>query len=111
MPKLNADEVAEFQAAIRHMHECDARYVEPVDVHEKVQEGQPLAGQTVWEGTVQVFALTGHPKAKRAYAWRFFNEDSQRWNYVAVLHTGPVDSPTKAVQGYIVSEYRKGTFG
>jgi hypothetical protein len=25
-------------------------------------------GQTVWEGTVHVFDLEGHPKATRAYA-------------------------------------------
>jgi len=109
--KLKPTEVAEFKDAIRHMHGCEAKYVESVEVHEKVPEGQPLAGQTVWIGTVHVFKLTGHATAKTAYAWRYFNEDSQRWNYVAALHAGPVDSPVRAVQGYIVTEYRKGNLG
>jgi hypothetical protein len=109
--KLKPAEVKEFQDAIRHMHGCESKYVKAVDVHEKVPEGQPLAGQSVWEGTVHEFKLVRHPKAATCYAWRYFNEDSGRWNYVAVLHDGPVDSPTRAVQGYIVTAYRKGDLG
>lgn len=52
-----------LREAIRHMHDCDAVFVEWVvahDVHE---------GQVAWEREVGVFSLVGHPKASRAYAW------------------------------------------
>jgi hypothetical protein len=26
-------------------------------------------GQVMWEGTVEIFNLAGHPKSKRAYGW------------------------------------------
>ena len=29
--------------------------------------------KTVWEGVVESFAITGHPKAKRCYAWSFLD--------------------------------------
>lgn len=109
--KLTPDEIAEFQEAIRNMHGCDSKYVESVEVHEKMPESTPLAGQTVWQGTVHVFKVTGHPKAKRCYAWRFFNEDSRKWRYVAVLHDAGIVSPVTAVQAYIVTEYQRGNLG
>jgi hypothetical protein len=67
--KPKAEEIEDFRGAIRNMHGCDSAYVRAEDVHEKVPEGQPLAGKTVWEGTVYEFALKGHPKAKTCYAW------------------------------------------
>jgi hypothetical protein len=32
-------------------------------------------GKTAWQGTVEVFDLIGHPKAKRAYAWTYRDGD------------------------------------
>lgn len=32
-------------------------------------------GQTVWDGIVEVFDLTGHPKANRIYAWSHDTDD------------------------------------
>jgi hypothetical protein len=49
--------------AIRHLHGCEATWVESLDVHEKSGD------ETVWEGDVQVFDVKGHPKATRVYAW------------------------------------------
>jgi hypothetical protein len=48
---------------ISQLHNCGATYVKTVSVHEV------LRGETVWQGDVEMFDLTGHPKAKRAYAW------------------------------------------
>ncbi len=45
-----------------------------------------------------VFALHGHPTAKRCYAWEV---DGQ---VTAVLHTEPVDSPVKAVRASILAD-------
>jgi hypothetical protein len=64
-------------------------------------------GKTVWRGDVEVFDLTGHPKAKRAYAWSHLegpNDQSER--FVAVLEIPPVESAEKAVQVQIVKDVR-----
>lgn len=63
------------------------------------------AGETVWEGVVEVFDLSGHPTAKRAYAWAH-EADSGGRRYVAVLHAPPIVSPVTAVRGAIVADYR-----
>lgn len=65
-------------------------------------------GETVWEGTVEVFRLTGHPSMRRVFAW------VHRWGgrvedtrYVTMLEVGPVDSPNKAVELYMESGGRE----
>lgn len=62
-------------------------------------------GQTVWQGDVEVFDLTGHSKARRAYAWSHLagaKDDKER--FVAVLEIPPVDSAQKAVQVQVVKD-------
>jgi hypothetical protein len=44
-----------LQEAIQNMHGCDSTWVEAVPVRET------FLSETVWEGTVQVFDLIGHP--------------------------------------------------
>jgi len=83
--------------AIRHMHGCEATFVESVPVREAFQ------GATVWDGEVQVFDLRGHPTAKRAYAWSHATEGVKR-RFYAVLHAPPVDSPLAAVRASIVAD-------
>ena len=66
-------------------------------------------GETVWEGDVEVFDLTGHPKAKRCYAWSHVDgadDDDER--FVAVLEIPPVESPVTAVRLQIVADAKKG---
>lgn len=83
--------------AIRHLHGCEATFVESVPVRETFQ------GATVWEGEVQVFDLTGHPTASRCYAWSHATEGAKR-RYVAVLHVPPVDDPRMAVRASVVAD-------
>jgi len=59
----------------------------------------------VWEGVVESFALTGHPKAKRCYAWSY--QDNGETQYVNVLEIPPVVSAKTAVQAAIVSGAQK----
>ncbi|MDO8751873.1 MAG: hypothetical protein Q7K03_12150 [Dehalococcoidia bacterium] len=87
----------QLKEAIRNLHGCDSTWIESAPVKETFQ------GQTVWEGTVQVFDLIGHPTAKRCYAWSHATKGTKR-RFVAVLHQGPVDSPEKAVRAAIVQE-------
>lgn len=57
------DYLARLQVAVEHLHNCGAHYLRTEPVHEVFH------GQTVWKGDVEVFGLTNHSKAKRAYAW------------------------------------------
>jgi hypothetical protein len=63
---------------------------------------ETVGGQTVWDGTVEVFDLQGHPKAKRAYAWAHeTDEPTQLRRYVTVLHISGVTSAVIAVKAAI----------
>jgi hypothetical protein len=81
--------------AIRHMHGCEATWLESVPVTEAFQ------GKVVWAGEVQVFRVD-HPKAQTAYAWSYATEGTKR-RFMAVLGIPPVDSPIKAVRAAIAS--------
>lgn len=85
--------------AIKHMHGCDATWIESVPVRETFE------GAVVWEGEVQVFDLTGHPMAKRAYAWSHATTGQKR-RFFAILAIPPVASPRDAVNAVIVAASR-----
>ena len=91
-------EITELKDAIRATHGCESLHVESIPVKEVFE------GQTAWEGTVEVFDLVGHPKAKRAYAWR--HRDGDQNKTFAVLEIPPVDSPESAVKVAIASKAR-----
>jgi hypothetical protein len=55
------------------------------------------ASQMEWEGLVHVFALSGHPRAYKAYAWSVGIEGSDKRRYFAVLHSGRITCPQDAV--------------
>ena len=87
---------------IDHLHGCSSTWIESVPVHEMFK------GQTVWNGTVEVFAITGHPKAKRAYGWHHREgPDDLGERFVTVLEIPPVDSPQTAVKVAAAKEIRK----
>ena len=92
--------VEALKGAIRNLHGCDATWVESVPVKEEFE------GQTVWEGTVQVFDLIRHPAATRCYVWSHAVGESGKRRFVAVLHQGPIDSPQAAVRAAIIQELR-----
>jgi hypothetical protein len=85
-----------LQDAIRHMHGCESTWVESVPVTEQFN------GETVWDGEVQVFELTGHATTKRAYAWSHATEGERR-RFFAVLQLGPVTDAITAVRASIAA--------
>jgi hypothetical protein len=89
-------EITKLKDAIRASHGCESLHVESVPVKEVFE------GQTTWQGTVEVFDLIGHPKAKRAYAWSY--RDGNQNKTMAVLEIPPVDSPESAVKVAIGAE-------
>lgn len=98
----NKEYIERLQLTIAHLHGCDATHVESVPVHEVFR------GQTVWLGIVEVFALSGHPQAKKAYAWSHrAGKDDQGERIVTVLEIPPVESPVTAVRASIVSDGKK----
>ena len=94
--------LARIQVAVSQLHNCGATHLKTVAVREIFR------GQTVWDGEVEVFELTGHPQASRAYAWSHRegeNEESER--FVAVLEIPPVVSALSAVRASIMAEAKK----
>jgi hypothetical protein len=93
------DYLDRLQVAIQHLHNCGAVYHETVPVHEVFN------GKTVWQGDVEVFDLTGHPKAERCYAWSHLDKaDDSEERFVAVLEIPPVVSAETAVRASIVAD-------
>jgi hypothetical protein len=87
----------ELKRAVESQHGGTATLAQSVPVHEK------HGGETVWQGTVHIFDLAGHPKAKRAYAWSYELPDGRR-RFFAVLHVPPITGPVEAVRAAIVAE-------
>jgi len=94
-----SNRIENLRTAIETMHGCKAAHERSVMVVETFKK------QTVWEGVVESFALTGHPKAKRCYAWSY--QDKREMQYVNVLEIPPVVSPQTAVRAAIVSGSQK----
>lgn len=82
--------------AIKNMHGVESTWIESAPVVEKFN------GKIVWAGEVQVFELSGHPKAKRCYAWSHATEGRRR-RFIAVLGVSPVNGPVDAVRAAIAS--------
>ena len=92
----------ELKAAVEAQHGGIATLTQIVPVHETFN------GQVVWDGTVHVFDLDGHPTATRAYAWSSPIEGSDRRRFYAVLHLGGIRSPLDAVRAAILAEAKRG---
>jgi hypothetical protein len=96
--------IQELRDIIRRLHGVEAKHIASVPVKEEFQ------GHTVWEGTVEVFDLEGHPTAHKAYAWSHDTDDpANPRRHVTVLHAHPVKSAHDAVRAFIVQESRIGT--
>ena len=96
------DYISQLQVAIQHLHNCAAHYIETTPVLEEFQ------GQTVWDGEVEVFALHGHPQAKRCYAWSHLQgQADEHKRFVTVLELPPVESPITAVRASIMADRQK----
>jgi hypothetical protein len=94
-----SERIENLRTAIETMHKCKATHERSNVVVERFKK------QTVWEGVVESFALIGHPKAKRCFAWSY--QDKGETQYVTALEIPPVVSPKTAVQAAIVSGNQK----
>jgi len=97
------DYLARLQVTVSQLHNCGAVWRESVHVHEVFR------GETLLDGDIEVFDLTGHPKAKRCYGWSHPDgADNKTERFVTVLEIPPVDSPQTAVKMSIYSDIKKG---
>lgn len=62
---------------------------------------ETFSGQTIWEGEVEIFWLTGHPTVKRCFAWLQHEANEDR--VVTVLEIPPVIGPATAVRNALTS--------
>jgi hypothetical protein len=101
-PNVN-DYQKEVKWAIQQTHGGDALWVESVLVKEVFR------GETAWDGLVEVYTLSGHPKANKCFAWGVRRNDDKGWDVTAVLAIPPVTTPQTAVQAAIVAHARQAT--
>ena len=94
------NDVERLRRAIRDLHGLEATHVRSEDVREIFR------GRVAWEGTVEVFTVTGYPRATMAYAWSFEN-NAGNLEHVAVLGVPPVSSAQDAVRAAIAAEMRE----
>lgn len=93
--------IEELTQAVERQHGGSATPLQAVHVKEAFR------GQTLWEGDVQVFQISDHPKTNRAYAWSAPIKGSTKRRIYAVLRIAPIDSPQAAVRAAIAAESRK----
>lgn len=94
--------IQELRDVIQDLHGAKASYLESVPVTEMFK------GRMVWDGIVEVFLLTGHPKADRVYTWVHATDDPAKpRRHVTVLRIPPVASPQTAVKAAIVQEFKE----
>jgi hypothetical protein len=93
------ERIQRLQLAIEHLHNCRAKHVE-TDFAEESFEGKP-----VWVGEVEVFDLTGHPKAGKCYAWSYQDDSGEK--IATVLGIRPVRTALDAVRAHIVGEVKR----
>jgi hypothetical protein len=90
------ERIENLRQAVETMHKCKALHVESKPVIELFE------GKVAWDGVVEAFELTGHPHAKRCYAWSYMDKGEPQ--YVTVLEIPPVDSAETAVKIAIVAQ-------
>ena len=96
--------IGELRDVIRRLHGVESEHLKSVPVKETFR------GETVWEGLVEVFYLTEHPKAAIAYAWSHDTGDPDHpKRHVTVLHIPPILSAAMAVRAAIAQEFSDGT--
>lgn len=59
-------------------------------------------GKVIWEGTVQVYKLTGCPQGERAFAWSV--DTPEKRLYISLLEQGGIHSAQDAVRIAIAAE-------
>ena len=97
---LRMEYLPELSATIQRLHRCQASHTRTETVREMV------GGQLIFEGKVEVFALLGHDRALRCYAWGHLHEQGT-WEVTTVLAIPPVISAQTAVLAAIAAKIKE----
>ena len=95
------DKLKQLAQAIRQFHACEPKHLETVEVTETFR------GKVVWQGSVEVFEVDDHPKAKRCYAWTYEDKATAQPRVAAILGLRLIPSAADAVKVFIMAENRK----
>lgn len=93
----NNETIERLKQVILHLHKADAKHVGSVPVVESFQ------GKTLWQGDVEVFDLTGHPKATRCYGWTYGEPEE----FITILELPPVTDAQSAVKVGVAYQIKK----
>ena len=93
----NKDYIERLKQVIFHLHKASPTWVDSVPVEEIFH------GKTLWKGDVEVFDLTGHPKAKRCYGWSY--EEPEQ--FITILELPPVIDAKSAVKVGVSYQIKK----
>jgi hypothetical protein len=100
-----SERIEKLKKAVEQTEHCRADHVESRIVLEGFAEAP------IWEGVVETFQLSNHPKAKRAYAWlrgvAHSPLEKPEEEYTIVLGIPPVISPETAVRAAIMAQIKK----
>ena len=91
-----SERIEKLRDAVQVMHRCVAIHTSSVPVTEM------FGPKVAWEGVVEVFNISGHPKAKRCYAWSVQGDRGDL--FTTVLEIPPVVSPSTAVRASIAAQ-------
>jgi len=84
-----------LQVAIKKTFGNESKHVETLRVFES------FAGKVVFDGEVEVFTITGHPSAKRCYAWAKDHETGS--DSFVVLERPPITDALSAVRAVLAT--------
>ncbi len=99
---MTSNNSSDLHVAVEGLHGCEALFTYEIDVTERFND------EVVWEGSVSVFDLEGHPSASECYAWSEPVKGSDKRRFFAVLKVPPVDSPEAAVRASIMADHKAG---
>jgi hypothetical protein len=93
------ERIEKLRTAIETIHKCKAAHERSIVLLDLFKS------DTAWTRIIESFTLTGHPRAKRCFAWSYrVNGETQ---FINVLEIPPVVSSQKAVRTAIVSKRKK----
>jgi hypothetical protein len=89
-----------LQKAILDLHGVEATHLRSEPVREVFKR------RVVWEGTVEVFKVEGHPRAELAFAWSYETDEGKR-RTLAVLGIPPIFNALDAVRVAIAAKQQE----
>jgi hypothetical protein len=91
---MNSGNQDQLTRAVQARYGCEATYIQAVTIT------QMYDGQSVWEGAVHIFRLSGSMISDIAYVW--FETGDRAGELVFFLHVPPIAGPRDAIKTHLV---------